>query len=62
MRPLRVTLPDCSRYNSLPAPWLAHRPLPDEGMVDLKLQVPVTDKFEVNAETLTAIDRGIEGC
>jgi predicted transcriptional regulator len=29
-------------------------------MVDLKLQVPVTDKVEVDAETLAAIDRGIE--
>ena len=29
-------------------------------MVDLKLQVPATDKFEVNAETLTEIDRGIK--
>ena len=29
-------------------------------MVDLKLQVPATDKVEVDAETLAAIDRGIE--
>jgi predicted transcriptional regulator len=29
-------------------------------MVDLKLQVPATDKVEVDAETLTAIDRGIK--
>ena len=29
-------------------------------MVDLKLQVPVTDKVEVDAETLAAIDRGIK--
>jgi predicted transcriptional regulator len=29
-------------------------------MVDLKLQVPVTDKVEVDAETLEAIDRGIK--
>ena len=29
------------------------------GMVDLKLQVPVTDKVKVDAETLTAISRGI---
>ena len=28
-------------------------------MVDLKLQVPATDEVEVDAETLTAIDRGI---
>jgi len=28
-------------------------------MVDLKLQVPTTDKVEVDAETLAAIDRGI---
>ncbi len=28
-------------------------------MVDLKLQVPVTDEVEVNAETFVAIDRGI---
>jgi predicted transcriptional regulator len=28
-------------------------------MVDLKLQVPATDKVEVDAETLAAIDRGI---
>lgn len=31
-----------------------------KGMVDLKLQVPVTDKVAVDAETLAAIDRGIE--
>jgi predicted transcriptional regulator len=30
------------------------------GMVDLKLQVPVTDEVAVDAETLAAIDRGIE--
>ena len=29
-------------------------------MVDLKLRVPVTDKVEVDAETLAAIDRGIK--
>jgi predicted transcriptional regulator len=29
-------------------------------MVDLKLQVPVTDEVAVDAETLVAIDRGIE--
>jgi hypothetical protein len=29
-------------------------------MVDLKLQVPATDKVEVNSETLAAIDRGIK--
>jgi predicted transcriptional regulator len=29
-------------------------------MVDLKLQVPVTDKVEVDSATLAAIDRGIE--
>jgi len=28
-------------------------------MVDLQLQVPATDKVEVDAETLAAIDRGI---
>jgi predicted transcriptional regulator len=28
-------------------------------MVDLKLQVPATDEVEVDAETLAAIDRGI---
>ena len=28
-------------------------------MVDLKLQVPATDKVEVDAETLAAIDRGM---
>ena len=28
-------------------------------MVDLKLQVPVTDQVAVDAETLAAIDRGI---
>jgi predicted transcriptional regulator len=28
-------------------------------MVDLKLQVPVTDEVQVSAETLAAIDRGI---
>ena len=27
-------------------------------MVDLKLQVPVTQEVEVDAETLAAIDRG----
>jgi predicted transcriptional regulator len=29
-------------------------------MVDLKLQVPVTDRVEVDAATLAAIDRGIK--
>lgn len=29
-------------------------------MVDLKLQVPATDKVEVDAETLAAIDHGIK--
>jgi predicted transcriptional regulator len=29
-------------------------------MVDLKLQVPVTEEVEVDAETLLAIDRGIK--
>jgi predicted transcriptional regulator len=29
-------------------------------MIDLKLQVPATNKVEVDAETLKAIDRGIE--
>jgi predicted transcriptional regulator len=29
-------------------------------MVDLKLQVPVTERVEVDAETLAAIDRGIK--
>jgi len=29
-------------------------------MVDLKLQVPVTDPVEVDAQTLAAIDRGIQ--
>ena len=29
-------------------------------MVDLKLQVPVTEEIEVDAETLVAIDRGIQ--
>jgi predicted transcriptional regulator len=29
-------------------------------MVDLKLQVPSTDKVEVDAETFAAIDRGIK--
>ena len=29
-------------------------------MVDLKLQVPVTDKVQVDAESLAAIDRGIK--
>jgi predicted transcriptional regulator len=29
-------------------------------MVDLKLQVPATDKVEVDSETLAAIDRGIK--
>jgi predicted transcriptional regulator len=28
-------------------------------MLDLKLQVPATDEVEVDAETLAAIDRGI---
>jgi predicted transcriptional regulator len=31
-----------------------------KGMVDLKLQVPATDKVQVDAETLAAIDRGIK--
>ena len=30
-----------------------------EYMLDLKLQVPVTDEVEVRSETLAAIDRGI---
>ena len=29
-------------------------------MVDLKLQVPATEPVEVDAETLAAIDRGVE--
>jgi predicted transcriptional regulator len=29
-------------------------------MVDLKLQAPVTEQVEVDAETLLAIDRGIK--
>ncbi|SPF46560.1 hypothetical protein SBA4_3550023 [Candidatus Sulfopaludibacter sp. SbA4] len=29
-------------------------------MVDLKLEVPVTEDVEVDSETLTAIDRGIK--
>ena len=29
-------------------------------MVDPKLQVPATDKIEVDAETLAAIDRGVQ--
>ena len=29
-------------------------------MVDLKFQVPVAEEVEVDAETLAAIDRGIE--
>jgi predicted transcriptional regulator len=29
-------------------------------MVDLKSRVPATDKVEVDAETLAAIDRGIK--
>ena len=29
-------------------------------MVDLKLQIPVTEKVEVDAEALAAIDRGIK--
>jgi len=29
-------------------------------MVDLKLQVPATDKIDVDAETMAAIDRGIQ--
>ena len=29
-------------------------------MVDLKLEVPVTEEVEVDAETLLAIDRGIK--
>jgi predicted transcriptional regulator len=28
-------------------------------MLDLKLQVPVTDEVQVSSETLVAIDRGI---
>ena len=57
---MRVTLPTARA--SLPAPLLALRPLPGycKGMVDLKLQVPATDKVEVDAETLAAIDRGIK--
>ena len=29
-------------------------------MVDPKLQVPATEEFEVDSETLAAIDRGIK--
>ena len=29
-------------------------------MIDLKLEIPVTDKVKVDAETLAAIDRGIK--
>ena len=29
-------------------------------MLDLKLQVPTTDKVEVDSETLVAIDRGVK--
>jgi len=29
-------------------------------MVDLKLQVPVTEEVEVDARTLAAIDRGLK--
>ena len=29
-------------------------------MVDLKLEIPVTDKVEIDAETLAAINRGID--
>ena len=29
-------------------------------MVDLKLQVPATDRVEVDNETLAAIDRGVK--
>ena len=29
-------------------------------MVDLKLQVPVAEEVEVDARTLTSIDRGVE--
>jgi hypothetical protein len=45
-----------------PTSQLALRPLPGycKGMVDLKLQVPTTDKVEVDAGTLAAIDRGIK--
>jgi predicted transcriptional regulator len=31
-----------------------------KGMVDLKLQLPATDKVAVDTETLAAIDRGIK--
>ena len=31
-----------------------------KGIVDLKFQVPVTGEVAVDAETLAAIDRGIE--
>jgi hypothetical protein len=30
------------------------------GMIDLKLEEPVTEEIEVDAETLDAIDRGLE--
>jgi predicted transcriptional regulator len=29
-------------------------------MIDLKLEVPVTEEVEVDAETLAAIDRGLK--
>ena len=29
------------------------------GMMDLKLEVPITEEVEVDAKTLAAIDRGI---
>jgi predicted transcriptional regulator len=42
--------------------WIAKAALPGycRSMVDLKLQVPVTEQVEVDAETLAAIDRGIK--
>jgi len=45
-----------------PSRWLALRPLPGycKYMVDLKLQVPATDRIKVDAETLAAIDCGIK--
>ena len=51
----------CVRPATPRASQLALQPLPGycKGMVDLKLQVPATDEVEVDAETLAAIDRGI---
>ena len=59
----RISQPGCkaSRFRITPKS-LALPPFPGycKGMAGLKLQVPVTDKVDVDVATLAAIDRGIK--